>query len=99
LAGFTAADFTAAVSMGVRSITTALEALTTGGAGTMAGTVDDTAGGGAVPDWLGRIMIIRGGVMIIRGALIRITATTATPSLMLAKPGTTVPTRPDITRM
>jgi hypothetical protein len=86
--GFIAVHFTAVSPAGIM-----LTAMATGVTGTMAGTVDDTAGGGADPDWRGRIMIIRGG------AIIRITATTTTASLTPAKPGIIAPIPQAITRM
>src|ERR1700737_1881940 len=79
---FTPAGFTAAS----RACTTALT-VAAGGTGTMAGTADATAGGWPVPDWRGRIMIIRGG------ALIRIMAITTTASLTPARLGTIAPIR------
>lgn len=59
----------------------------------MAGMPGATAGGGPLPDWRGRTMIIRGG------ALIQIMTTTITVNLAPTKPGTIAPIQQAIIRM
>jgi hypothetical protein len=80
------ADFTPAVSTALLPACTIDWDIRMAATGTMAGTMDATAGGGVVTGWDGLTIRIPGGVP-------RTTETTTTTSLTLPSPGTTVPIR------
>ena len=79
-------DFAAAVFTAPSPACTIVWDIRMAAAGTMAGTMDATAGGGVATGWGGLIMRILGGVT-------RTTETTTTTSLTLPSLGTTAPIR------
>ena len=90
-AHFTPASFVADFMASSR-VCTVVSGMSTALTGTMAGTMDATAGGGVAPGWDGLTTRIPGGVT-------KTTETTTTTTLTPPRPGTIVPIPQDIILM